>query len=380
MKTAFTLVELIVVIAIIALLMALGLPAFRLASERAAETVCQSQLRQMADAMRIYCADHDGLFPPAYGLYHSQRSFEDPTYPDFLDYPELCRWHDPEIGPASDLFRERKLWQGALIPYIGNPRILLCKTGARANLERGCNSLHDSQPRYRRGEIPIVPQYTYTMNHYLSREHIYAGGWPTGSPMSPMNPRSVRLLGCTRESQVTRSLSEVFAFGEENSWAINPLGDQAGAHRWPAPYNLSHFGTHRDGADGPIVRSDLSIAPSYQVDGGRLQGEPSVDPNGDGGGYGRTRKPQEYTNVVRQGERLVGDAFATYHHPRRGDLNTGYSFVSMLDGHVRKVTVSDQLRKSRQVESVPPSRLGPGGNLHLAWPLDIPPLGGWENQ
>ena len=87
-----------------------------------------------------------------------------------------------------------------------------------------------------------------------------------------------------------------------------------------------------------------------------------------------------YVNIVRMSERTTGDAFATYHHPRGGDLNTGYSFVSMLDGHVQKVTVSDQLRKSRQVEGIPPSRLGPGGNLHLAWPLDIPPLGGWENQ
>ncbi len=76
----------------------------------------------------------------------------------------------------------------------------------------------------------------------------------------------------------------------------------------------------------------------------------------------------------------VGDAFATCHRPRGGDLNTGHSYVSMLDGHVRKVTVSDQLRRSRQIEDLPPSRLGSGGNLHLAWPIDIPPLAGWENQ
>lgn len=24
--------------------------------------------------------------------------------------------------------------------------------------------------------------------------------------------------------------------------------------------------------------------------------------------------------------------------------------------------------------------MGPGGNLSLAWPIDIPPPGGWENQ
>ena len=74
------------------------------------------------------------------------------------------------------------------------------------------------------------------------------------------------------------------------------------------------------------------------------------------------------------------DALAIYHRPRRSDFNTGHSYVVMLDGHTRKVTVSDQLRKSRQVPSVQPSELGPGGNVTLAWPLDVPPLGGWENQ
>ena len=74
------------------------------------------------------------------------------------------------------------------------------------------------------------------------------------------------------------------------------------------------------------------------------------------------------------------DAFATYHRPHKDDLNTGHSYTVMLDGHVRKVTVADQLRRSRQVPSLGPSQLGPGGNLALAWPSDIPPPGGWDNQ
>jgi prepilin-type processing-associated H-X9-DG protein len=61
-------------------------------------------------------------------------------------------------------------------------------------------------------------------------------------------------------------------------------------------------------------------------------------------------------------------------------MNTGHSYVSMVDGHVEKVTVADQLRKSRRIEGLPESRLGTGGNLHLAWPLTTPPPGGWENQ
>jgi len=83
--------------------------------------------------------------------------------------------------------------------------------------------------------------------------------------------------------------------------------------------------------------------------------------------------------LVKEG-RCIGDAFATCHRPPDGDLNAGHSFVSMLDGHVKKVTVADQLRKSRRVPGLEDSDFGPGGNLALAWPLDIPPLGGWEHQ
>jgi len=54
--------------------------------------------------------------------------------------------------------------------------------------------------------------------------------------------------------------------------------------------------------------------------------------------------------------------------------------VVMLDGHVEKVTARDQLRRSRQVPGIGTSRFGLGGNLSLAWPIDIPPPGGWENQ
>ena len=73
---------------------------------------------------------------------------------------------------------------------------------------------------------------------------------------------------------------------------------------------------------------------------------------------------------------MLGDAFATFHRPHKDDLNTGHSYMVMLDSHVEKVTVADQLRRSSQGQS----QHGPGGNLALAWPSDIPPPGGWDNQ
>ena len=110
----FTLVELLVVIAILALLLALLLPVAGLARQVAAETVCRSNLRQMAVILKTYLNDNDHLFPDPTYIYHSKESFKhfDPRKPSEPAYgsshPWTCRWHDVEIGPGSRLLREHK--------------------------------------------------------------------------------------------------------------------------------------------------------------------------------------------------------------------------------------------------------------------------------
>jgi prepilin-type N-terminal cleavage/methylation domain-containing protein/prepilin-type processing-associated H-X9-DG protein len=62
-KRAFTLVELMVVIVIIAFVMALLLPALRGARKKAQAMACASNLRQLGVAWSTYAADFDGYFP-----------------------------------------------------------------------------------------------------------------------------------------------------------------------------------------------------------------------------------------------------------------------------------------------------------------------------
>ena len=62
---AFTLVELLVVIGIIALLMALLLPALSRAREAANRTKCLATLRNMVQAAHLHAQDHQGYMPVA---------------------------------------------------------------------------------------------------------------------------------------------------------------------------------------------------------------------------------------------------------------------------------------------------------------------------
>ncbi len=64
-RRGFTLIELLVVIAIIAILAAILFPVFARARAKARQASCQSNLKQLALAMLIYCQDYDGKFPIA---------------------------------------------------------------------------------------------------------------------------------------------------------------------------------------------------------------------------------------------------------------------------------------------------------------------------
>ena len=70
-RRAFTLVEFLVVMSIIALLIALILPALKNARDTAHIAMCASRQHQLLIGLFAWAADHDGALPPGSG-YSSQ--------------------------------------------------------------------------------------------------------------------------------------------------------------------------------------------------------------------------------------------------------------------------------------------------------------------
>src|SRR5215831_3591063 len=63
---AFTLVELLVTLAVVGILVALLLPALTRSQAKAREAVCISNLRQVYSGLHLYTADNQGRFPAGF--------------------------------------------------------------------------------------------------------------------------------------------------------------------------------------------------------------------------------------------------------------------------------------------------------------------------
>ena len=79
-RTAFTLVELLVVISVIAILMGILMPALGRARSAANRAACQSNLRQIGIAFRAYLDDSRDIMPPACAFPWDITDKNDPNY------------------------------------------------------------------------------------------------------------------------------------------------------------------------------------------------------------------------------------------------------------------------------------------------------------
>jgi len=156
-RAGFTLVELLVVIGIIAILISMLMPVLGKAKDQADRVNCQSKLRQLVTAVRLYAHDYKDWIPQTYGI-------TDPPGPETIPVTTGWLW-------KSKLMRDKRIW--------------ICPADPRR------------QPQL---------QYSYTYNgRMLVPSSASEQDWPTVLP-----PPHLRKLSSFRKP------STCIVFGEEN--------------------------------------------------------------------------------------------------------------------------------------------------------------------
>ncbi len=147
-NSAFTLIELLVVIAIIAILAAILFPVFAQAREKARQTSCASNLKQVSLGAIQYVQDYDETWPITVpGNATALRAVGDPT----------------TFGPIT-----RSFYHNAIQPYVKSFGVLGCPSGEE-------RTFADPPPAYANGV-----RVTYMLNGYLN-------AWPDGGTVASSN-------------------------------------------------------------------------------------------------------------------------------------------------------------------------------------------------
>ena len=144
MRRGFTLIELLVVIAIIAILAAILFPVFARAREKARQTSCLSNVKQLGLGVLMYTQDYDETFPLG-----------------FVNRPA---------------FADRYTWPGAVFPYVKNVQVFDCPSQGLRCVKSSTEGVYYKGTR------------SYGMNAYL------CGSAPPNMAMVP-HPATCVMLG-----------------------------------------------------------------------------------------------------------------------------------------------------------------------------------------
>jgi len=148
-KQGFTLIELLVVIAIIAILAAILFPVFAKAREKARQSSCASNVRQISTGLNMYYQDYDEQLPGGSAVY----------------------WEGPNgIGGYVD----------PIAPYLKNTQIFQCPSDGAKNCLSAAAPAHNFQSVILPGTSPNQPL-SYGYNYYLGA----GGGVSPGQAQYP---------------------------------------------------------------------------------------------------------------------------------------------------------------------------------------------------
>jgi prepilin-type N-terminal cleavage/methylation domain-containing protein/prepilin-type processing-associated H-X9-DG protein len=114
LRSGFTLIELLVVIAIIAIMAAILFPVFAQAREKARQTTCQSNMKNLLTGTLMYLQDYDEVWPI--------------TVPFDASGNQASLW---VVGGNNSAPLTRSYWANAIQPYVKNWGVYACPSAAQ---------------------------------------------------------------------------------------------------------------------------------------------------------------------------------------------------------------------------------------------------------
>ncbi len=194
-RRAFSLIELLAVVAIVALLMAVLIPGLRAAREQARGQVCRINLGTLSRGFLLYAQDWLDALP---GGKH-----------DFYDRGPDDRVRLDWLGVGSTKEWQRAPQEGTLFRYVGDPRPFVCPT-------------HASRREARKTEDwPVEHRVSYTAPNMLSGAPtplLTAVWYPDGSPGWDEIPE--------RDTTVNRMMA-LLLVEEDTNWYLMNSKDSA---------------------------------------------------------------------------------------------------------------------------------------------------------
>lgn len=175
-SNGFTLIELLVVIAIIAILAAILFPVFASAREKARQTMCLSNEKQIALAFVEYCQDYDERVAPIVNCYSAGQSPSTPI---------------TAAGPVPFCGGNTHSWVEAVTPYIktalyGSSTVWKCPSAEQDWLQTMIGNSYDDNPGYQDYDVNygankeyLQPDDDCSTNHAMNG---LAGNVPFGEP------------------------------------------------------------------------------------------------------------------------------------------------------------------------------------------------------
>jgi prepilin-type N-terminal cleavage/methylation domain-containing protein/prepilin-type processing-associated H-X9-DG protein len=192
-RHAFTIVELLVVVAIIAILASLLLPAIARASGQGREIVCRNDLRQLGLAWTIYAQDHDDHITYNLGSTETEKMLARGQHYNWAN--SLMTW-ELDASNTNDLLNT----QASIGPYVAaNARVFRCPSdNVLSRVQRAAGWSHRTR--------------TYSMNAMVGN----AGEFTLGGT-NVNNPAYQQFLTLSE----IKAPASIFAFIEEHPHSIN---------------------------------------------------------------------------------------------------------------------------------------------------------------